>query len=106
MRRMMLALAFGALTSGGALAADRVVEGSIKSFECGDNCYLTIKTAKGDETGLCEAKACEPWFERQAMPKSMIGKKVRITTGVGVQRDGGGNVMGKMTSFKKIEFVK
>ena len=89
-----------------AIAATKTLEGAIRKFECGDNCYLTIKTAKGEETGLCEAKACEAWFEKQKMPRSMIGKKVKVTTTTGVQRDASGNAMGKMTSFKTLDFVK
>ncbi len=89
-----------------SIAATKVVEGAIRKFECGDNCYLTIRTAKGEETGLCEAKACVPWFEEQKMPRAMIGRKVKVTTGTGVQRDGAGNVMGKTTSFKTLDFVK
>lgn len=88
-------------------APAKTLEGTIKGFECGDNCYLTIVVASGrEETGLCEAKACTPWFENQEMPKSLLGKRVRVTLSVGVQRDASGNVMGKMTSFKTIEFVK
>ncbi|HMN71748.1 MAG TPA: hypothetical protein PKA55_07750 [Rhodoblastus sp.] len=89
-----------------SIAATKTLEGVIRKFECGDNCYLTIRTAKAEETGLCEAKACAPWFENQKMPRAMIGRKVRVTTGTGVQRDGSGNVMGKMTSFKTLDFVK
>ena len=89
-----------------AIAATRTIEGTIRKFECGDNCYLTIKTAKAEETGLCEAKACAPWFEKQKMPRSMIGKKVKVTTATGVQRDASGKAMGKMTSFKTLDFVK
>ena len=89
-----------------SIAAQKTLEGTIRKFECGDNCYLTIKTAKGEETGLCEAKACEAWFEKQKMPRSMIGKKVKVTTTTGVQRDASGNAMGKMTSFKTLDFVK
>lgn len=90
----------------GKAAAAKTIEGVIKGFECGDNCYLTVKTAKGEETGLCEAKACTPWFENQKMPRAMIGTKVKITTATGVQRDASGNAMGQMTSFKTLDFVK
>ena len=89
-----------------AIAATKTLEGAIRKFECGDNCYLTIKTAKAEEIGLCEAKACAPWVEKQGMPRSMIGKKVKITTATGVQRDASGKARGKMTSFKTLEFVK
>ena len=56
--------------------------------------------------GLCEAKACAPWFENQKMPRAMIGKKVKVTLATGVQRDASGKAMGKMTSFKTLDFVK
>ena len=88
------------------IAATRTIEGTIRKFECGDNCYLTIKVGKGEETGLCEAKACAPWFENQKMPRAMIGKKVKVTLATGVQRDASGKAMGKMTSFKTLDFVK
>lgn len=86
--------------------AAKTIEGSIVEFICGDNCYLTIKTARGQEDGLCEAKICVGWFENQEMPKSFVGRKVRATLGTGVQRDSAGTVMGKMTSFKTLEFIK
>ena len=89
-----------------SIAAQKTAEGAIRKFECGDNCYLTIKVGKGEETGLCEAKACAPWFENQKMPRAMIGKKVKVTLATGVQRDASGKAMGKMTSFKTLDFVK
>jgi hypothetical protein len=87
-------------------AVPKILTGVIKKFECGDNCYLTIATSGGEETGLCEAKACVPWFENQTMPKKFIGKKVMVTTGVGKQVDGNYTVVGQTLSFKKLEFVK
>jgi hypothetical protein len=87
-------------------AAPKILTGAIKKFECGDNCYLTIATSGGEETGLCEAKACVPWFENQKMPKKFIGKKVKVTTGVGKQVDGNYTVVGQTLSFKTLEFVK
>ena len=91
---------------GKTAATAKTLEGVIKGFECGDNCYLTIKVGKADETGLCEAKACVPWFENQKMPRAMVGRKVKVTLATGVQRDGSGKAMGKMTSFKTLDFVK
>jgi hypothetical protein len=85
--------------------ATKTLAGKIVKFECGDNCYLTIRTEKGEETGLCEAKLCVPWFENQAMPKKFIGRKVLATTGVGKQVDGNYNVVGQSLSFKKLEFL-
>lgn len=109
MRKLIcgFALGVGVAFGFGAAAADRIVEGRIKNFECGDNCYLTIvDDAKREQTGLCVARACTPWNETTEIPRKLVGQKIRATTGVGVQRDGGGNVMGKMMSFTKIEFVK
>ena len=90
-----------------AATTDNRLAATIKSFECGDNCYLIVTDAKGREvTGLCEAKACQPWNEKTQIPRKLVGRQVLITTGVGVQRDGGGAVMGKMKSFRKIEFAQ
>jgi hypothetical protein len=86
--------------------APKILTGVIKKFECGDNCYLTIETGGGEETGLCEAKPCIPWFENQKMPKKFVGRKVKVTTGIGKQVDGNYDVVGHTLSFKKLEFVK
>ncbi len=65
------------------------LSGVIKSFECGDNCYLVITTDKGEEmSGLCVAKACQPWNDKVAIPKRLIGAKVTVTVGEGRQYDG------------------
>lgn len=88
-------------------SAAQSVTGTIRKFECGDNCYLTIKVKRGKElTGLCTADACRPWNEQAAMPRKLIGRKVLVTLGTGQQVDGSGNVMGDFTAFTKIEFVK
>jgi hypothetical protein len=92
--------ATAAFAAGGAM-----VEGTIRKFECGDNCYLTIVDASGKErTGLCVARQCREWNDKAAMPRAMIGRKVRIVTGVGKQYDSEGVVRGRMTSFEKIDF--
>jgi uncharacterized low-complexity protein len=45
-----------------AAAADKKASGTIKSYECGDNCCLTIKTKAGKEiTALCTAAGCAAW---------------------------------------------
>ena len=99
-----------ALVSGNpALAAFRgaAIEGRIRQFECGDNCYLTIVDKSGREhTGLCTAPECAAWNRDVAMPSHFKGRKVVVSTGQGVQLDGSGNVMGRMTAFRKIRFVK
>ena len=89
-----------------AVAEDGRMEGTIKGYECGDNCYLTITDASGEEqTGLCVAPECEKWNEEAAMPESEVGRRVAVTTGTDVQVDGSGTVMGEMMSFRTIEFL-
>jgi hypothetical protein len=90
-----------------AAAAERKVSGSIVRFECGDNCYLTIKTTSGEElTGLCAAKTCESWNETTEMPAKFIGANVRVTVGTGKQYDGSGNEVGDFPAFSTVAFVK
>jgi hypothetical protein len=81
------------------------VVGVIAAFDCGDNCYLTIKKADGEDVyALCHAPQCAPWVEEQAIPKQMIGRKVTATLGKGKQTDGAGTVMGEMEAFTKLKF--
>ena len=81
------------------------VVGVIAAFDCGDNCYLTIKKADGEEVyALCHAPQCAPWVDEQAIPKQMIGRKVTATLGKGKQIDGGGNEQGEMEAFTKLKF--
>jgi hypothetical protein len=89
-----------------ASAQEISIEGRIQEFQCGDNCYLTIvdNSAK-KHTGLCTASACGPWNENVELPPHYIGKRVIVTLGRGVQTDAEGNVMGKMTAFRKIRFL-
>ncbi|MEZ5838985.1 MAG: hypothetical protein R3D02_00610 [Hyphomicrobiales bacterium] len=101
----VLAVLVAAAGGMSAEAGDRSVAGTIVAYECGDNCYLTIATAKGEElTGLCVAKACEPWNEVAEMPEKYVGKKVTVTLGMAKQFDGSGNVMGEMDAFTAISF--
>jgi hypothetical protein len=88
-------------------AADSKASGKIVRFECGDNCYLIIKTRAGKEvTGLCVAKTCQPWNEVAKMPEKYVGRRVAVTMGAGQQIDGSGNVMGDFLSFTSIRFLK
>ena len=87
-----------------AHAAGKRVDGRIKSFECGDNCYLTIVTKSGKElNALCAAKACEPWNAETEIPRDLIGRKVRVTLDTGVQLDGSGNEMGSYPAFTVVK---
>ncbi len=89
-----------------ALAEDNAATGNIKSYECGDNCYLTITKDNGEElTALCAADECAPWNEEAAMPDEMIGKAVEVTIASGKQYDGAGNEMGEFPSFAKVSVV-
>ena len=79
------------------------LHGSIKSFACGDNCYLTILTKDGAEVvGLCVAKECTPWNETTEISENLIGKKVVVTVGVGGVFDAEGNLRDEMTSFTSV----
>lgn len=68
---------------------------TIDGFECGDNCYLVYTRAGSNESesALCEARACDPWFEMQEMPPEYVGRQVRVQFGSGQQVDGSGTVM-------------
>lgn len=82
----------------------RTLEGIITSYECGDNCYLTITDLHGqDHTGLCGASICELWGKDESSFSRYKGKKVRITVDKGQQVNGEGEVMGEMDEFVKIE---
>ncbi len=91
-----------------AAAAERKAAGRIVSYECGDNCYLTIKTSSGREvTALCAAKGCAAWNEQTEMPKQYIGRRVQqVSIGVGKQYDGSGNLMGDFPAFTKVVLRK
>ncbi len=100
-----LAVVLGSPCAVGQAEPARIISGTIRKFECGDNCYLTIRTKSGDTTALCEAKACRPWFENQKMPKKLLGRRVKATVGVGKQFDGNYDVVGTFPSFKLLDFV-
>lgn len=102
---LWLATVVGIATS--SVFAAGALEGEIVSYECGDNCYLTVKDKAGTEhTALCTAALCDDWNAKAAMPASFIGKKVRIQVGEGKQVDGEGNVMGTMDSFDEMTLVE
>ncbi len=83
-----------------------MLTGRISSFECGDNCYLTIIEASGTEhTGLCTASACDPWNANTAMPAEYKNRKVKVGVGTGQQVDGSGAVVGEMDAFESITFL-
>lgn len=101
---LFTALLFAAfIPASPSFAQDRAETGVIKSYECGDNCYLTITTEKGEElTALCAADACGAWNEQAEMPADLIGRKVEVSVGSGKQYDGAGNEMGDFPSFNKV----
>ncbi len=101
---LFAAFALTALISASpALAEEKAETGIIKAYECGDNCYLTITTNKGEElTALCAADACGAWNEQAELPAGLIGKKVEVLVGTGKQYDGAGNEMGDFPSFSKV----
>lgn len=87
-------------------ATGKTLTGTIASYECGDNCYLTVKDAQGTEhVALCTAPQCDSWNEVAAMPKSFLKKKVQVSVGRAKQYDGAGNEMGEMDAFDSITFL-
>jgi hypothetical protein len=105
---MFSALRFGIIaaifvSAATAEGAGKKVAGTIKSYECGDNCYLTIKSKSGREiTALCAAAGCAAWNEQAAIPPKFIGRRVTVTIGTGKQYDGSGNFMGDFPAFTKV----
>jgi uncharacterized protein len=88
-------------------ATDKTLDGVITSFECGDNCYLTITDKQGEQhSGLCSAPLCDAWNMASEMPAKFKNQKVTATVGTGTQYDGGGNVMGEMDAFAAITLLK
>lgn len=84
----------------------KTLTGTISSYECGDNCYLTVKDEQGTEhVALCTAPQCDSWNEVAAMPKSFLKKKVQVSLGRAKQYDGAGNEMGEMDAFDSITFL-
>lgn len=87
-------------------AKETTLEGVIAGYECGDNCYLTLRDTAGKEHGgLCTASVCQPWNDNAEMPQSFIGRPARVTVGKGKQYDGNGKVMGTTDAFLKIEWI-
>lgn len=80
----------------------------IQSFECGDNCYLTVIDPMGQKiSGLCVAKLCRPWNEAAEIAPALIGRRVKVWIGSGQQFNESGNVMATgVTAFNKIELIK
>jgi hypothetical protein len=84
-----------------------VIEGTIRSYECGDNCYLTVvDSAEKEHSGLCAASLCRSWNKAAAMPKSFIGKRVRVTIEKGNQYDAAGNIRGAFDAFSQIRLLQ
>jgi hypothetical protein len=104
-RAILLAPALALLCVPVAHAGDKLA-GQIGSFECGDNCYLTIVTDEGtDLTGLCVAPECEPWNAEVAIPEDLIGADVVVTVGTADQTDAAGTVMGSFVAFYEVVFA-
>ena len=93
--------------SGELVTRYRILTGVIVRYECGDNCYLTIRADDSMEhTALCAAPECELWNEQAQMPKNFLGKPVQVTIEIGAQYDGEGNIVGHMDAFTKILFKR
>ena len=85
----------------------KTLTGKITSYECGDNCYLTVQDEQGKKhVALCTAPLCESWNEVAEMPASYLKKKVTVTLGRAKQYDGAGNEMGEMDAFESITLLE
>jgi hypothetical protein len=91
----------------GSKKPEKIINGAISGYECGDNCYLTIVDKNGVEhTGLCIASPlCDKWNQETIMPNSFNGREVKVTIGKGTQIDGAGNEMGIMDAFTRIHLL-
>lgn len=97
---------FSCLLMSTAASSATAVIGQIVSFECGDNCYLTIRATDGEIIdGLCSAKECSAWNEKAEIPPEYIGVTVRAQVGTGVQIDASGKKRGVMRSFEQLIFL-
>ena len=89
-----------------ATPSSQTLIGTIASYECGDNCYLTVKDEQGtDHVALCTAPECTSWNELAEMPASFLQRKVQVSVGRAKQYDGAGNEMGEMDAFDSITFL-
>jgi hypothetical protein len=101
MQSLTMLAAFIAISP--AMAALKSVSGTIFGYECGDNCYLNIKTKAGKEiAALCASDGCKAWNEQASIPEKLIGRSVKVTICVGKQLDGSGDEMGDFQAFTKV----
>jgi hypothetical protein len=107
--RAIITFALIALTVQCAIAGQiksRTIEGKVKNFGCGDNCYLTISTPYGgDILGLCVAPECGPWNFFSNIPQEYLGKKVAVTVDVGDRIDGSGDFVDRAIAFTSVIFL-
>ena len=98
-----LLLGIGLATQTQAAGDNRAISGTIIAYECGDNCYLTVRTEFGEDlNALCVADACQPWNEIVALPPELMGAQVDALVGTGNQYDAAGNDMGPYPAFLEI----
>lgn len=94
---------FLALVPSSVSAAGKPVEGKIVSFECGDNCYLTLRTDAGTQIeALCGVGLCKTWAEAAEMPAAFVGRRVGGTLGRAPRFDGDGNKMDMFPAFESL----
>lgn len=86
---------------------EKTVKGTIISYECGDNCYLTVQDDQGAKhIALCSASLCDGWNEVAEMPANYMKKTVQVSIGRAKQYDGSGNEMGEMDAFDSITLLE
>jgi hypothetical protein len=68
---------------------------TVTGFECGDNCYVTLRSADTgvERSVLCLAEPCRDWNAATEMPPEDIGRQYLARFGTGQQVDADGGVM-------------
>ena len=75
----------------------------IQSFECQDNCYLTVVDDDNvNSTYLCQVDLCSSWAESELSLANIIGRHADIFIASGEQVNSDGDVMGTMEAVHEI----
>lgn len=94
-------------STGPATSRNLIIEGQIVSYECGDNCYLTIRTRYGKNVvGLCAARECAKWNDQAKMPAKLLGRSIEVMIDKGTRVDGNLDKVDEFPAFSKLRFLK
>ena len=79
-------------------------KGILSSYQCGDNCWLTITIENKEKSFLCAAKECTD-FDEATFKDNYSGKKVQLKISKDDVVDGSGKKQGESESVTSIEFI-